>query len=302
MIKAMKKLFFLAGAFFFFLVPLAAQENPAEKPPEEAAPAETPPAAENQAQEIEPEEPHYYNIIAHVMDDDLIFQIDPQADVGVGDLYTLVRGGKEIGLLIINEVQETFAVARVLSSDEKPALWDEAREASRAGIEATFYGGSFLKTNYSSSYMPLAGLKLVLSRGFFYTRPVLEIEFPFARVHPEIAPSGVVPFNILAGAEITNLYFGRFQLASVMLLGMGWAYMGKEAQEVFLTDKSFHKTHISGKAFLSLSFLASRHVKLTAEAGILALIDFWPDLSDIEPGGYFGRMVAPFATFGLTIR
>jgi hypothetical protein len=213
-----------------------------------------------------------------------------------------VRDGEEIGLLLVNEAQEKFAVARVISFATQPRLGDEAREAARAGVEATFYGGSFLKGNYSKSYLPMGGLRLVFSRGFFYTRPVLEIESFAARAHPELSLSDVIPLNILAGAEITNLFFGRFQLAPVMLLGMSWVYMSGEAQELFGSGSAFHKAHISGKAFLSLSCLVSRHVKITAAAGILALVDVWSDLSDVEAGGYFGRNVAPFVTLGLTLR
>jgi hypothetical protein len=222
--------------------------------------------------------------------------------VAVGDLYVLVRDGKEIGLLLVNEAQERFAVARAISFGVYPLLGDEARLAARAGVEAAVYGGSFLKTLFSQTYIPMAGLKLVLSRGFFYTRPVLEIEYLSARAHPELPLSSVIPFNILAGAEITNLYFGKFQLAPVMLLGMGWAYMDRDAQELFGTGGPVHKTHISGKAFLSLSCLISRHLKITVDAGILALFDVWSDLSDVEPDGYFGRKAAPFVTLGLTFR
>jgi hypothetical protein len=316
-----KRFLFLAGMIFFVCISLSAEEALAEEaiPPsemetpieevseetEDMAEAETP-VEETETDEEEdgdtPIDPALYNIIAHIMDDDVIFAIDPEAGVAVGDVYTLVRDGEKVGLLLVNEVQKRFAIARVISFATDPLLGDEAREASRAGVEATFYGGSFLKTNYSQTYIPLAGLKLVVSRGFFYTRPVLEIEFPSARAHPDLALSDVIPFNIMIGAEITNLYFGRFQLASVMLLGMGGAYMGKDAQELFGVKDAFHKTHVSGKAFLSLSCLIFPHLKITADAGILALVDVWPALSDVEPSGYFGRNVAPFVTFGLTLR
>ncbi|MDR1932682.1 MAG: hypothetical protein LBQ57_07680 [Spirochaetales bacterium] len=297
-------------------MPLPAEEIPVEDTPapevlQEEAPAQevSPEEAPAQAEELPAEEkkekpidPALYNIVSHIMDDEVLFAIDPGAGVSAGDLYTLVRGTEEIGLLLVNEVREKFAVARLISFGVNPLLGDELRAAARAGVEATAYGGSFLKSNFSQSYIPLAGLKLVLSRGFFYSRPVLEIEFPFARAHTDLRLSGVVPFNILAGAELTNLYFGRFQLASVMLLGMGWAYMNGDAQELFDADGAFQKTHFSGKAFLSLSCLVSRHLKITADAGILALIDLWSELSEVEPGGYFGRKVAPFVTLGLTLR
>jgi len=243
-----------------------------------------------------------FYIIAHVMEDDVIFSIDPEASVSAGDLYSLLfPDGEEAGLLIVSEVDETYAVARILSADKDPRPGDKVREAARAGIEATLYGGGILRRNFDNSYIPMAGLKLALAKGVFYTRPVLELGFPFARVHPDLSSSSATPFTVLVGAEITNIYMGRFQLASAMLLGMGLAYMKKDAQEAFDTTKTFQKTHTAGKIALSLSFLFTRHLKLAAEVGMFVLLDIGTALSDVSPE-YFGRAGVPYATLGLTLR
>ena len=270
-----KKLLCIAGAAFFFLAALDAQDSAGKDT---------------------------YYVIAHVMESDVIFSIDPQAPLSSGDLYVLLSpDGEEAGLLLVSEAQDTYAVARVLSSDFTPRTGDRVRGATRPIIEATLYGGSLFKTNFDKSYIPMAGLKLALARGVFYTRPVLQLEFPHARVHPDLGARDALPFTVLAGAEITNIYLGRFQIAPALLLGMGWAYMKKDAREAFGTGSSFQKTHIAGRASIATSLLLGRHLKLTAEAGMLVLLDIGTSLSDVSHE-YFGRISAPFAGFGLTFR
>ncbi|MCL1817400.1 MAG: hypothetical protein FWG35_00625 [Spirochaetaceae bacterium] len=294
-----KKIFCLAAAAFFFLAQLAAEETAAETIPEDAA-AE---AAQPPAEDSPPEENAHdlYYIIAHIMEDDVIFSTDPRDSVSAGDLYVLLSGEEDAGLLLVSEAEETYAVARVLSADKELHPGDRVRLAACAGLEAAVFGGKLFTPNFDNSSIYLAGLKLTLARGVFYTRPVLEIGFPFARVHPDLAASAVVPFTVMGGAEITNIYLGRFQIAPVMLLGMGWAYMKKNAREVFGTSETFRKTHIAGKGSLSFSFLLSRHIKLTAEAGMLVLLDIGTALSNVSPE-YFGRISAPFVNFGLALR
>jgi hypothetical protein len=236
------------------------------------------------------------------MPGEVIFVMDPEAGAAVGDLYELLRDGQGIGLLAVNETQEKIAVARIVFSDQTPQPGDKVREAAQAGIEATFYGGGFLKDNFSKSFMPLGGVRLALARWFYYTRPVLEIGTMVARAHPDLRVADTVPFNAFAGAEITNLYMGRFQLGFVALAGLGWSYLDEEAAEVFDVGSGLRFRHISGKMFVSLGCLLARHVKVTADAGILALIDQWQTFSQVSESGYFGRKVAPFVTFGLTLR
>jgi hypothetical protein len=259
-------------------------------------------AEEDGKEAEEPIDPSLYNTIVHVMPGEVIFLMSPETSAAVGDLYELVREDENIGLLMVNEVQEKIAVARVVTSDEDPLPGDKVRESGRAGIEATFYGGAFLKDNFSSSYMPIGGLRLVLARWFYYTRPALEIGTLAARAHPELQLTDTVPFNILAGAEITNLYMGRFQLGFIVLAGLGWSYLNEDAAELFSVNSGVRLRHAAGKVFVSLGCLLDVHIKLTADAGILALIDRRQTFSDVNPAGYFGRKVAPFVTLGLTIR
>jgi hypothetical protein len=236
------------------------------------------------------------------MSNEVIFMTDPEAPAAVGDLYRLVREGEDIGLLMVNEVREKIAVARIVFSDENPLPGDSVREAGQAGLEATFYGGSFLKDNFSESFMPVGGLRLVLARWFYYTRPALEIGSFFARAHPDLRVADTLPFNILAGAEITNLYMGRFQLGFVALAGLGWSYLNEDAAGIFDVDSGIRLRHVNGKMFVSLGFLLSPHIKITADAGILAMLDWWQTFSQVSESGYFGRKVAPFLTLGLTLR
>ncbi|MDR1626365.1 MAG: hypothetical protein LBT33_07470 [Spirochaetia bacterium] len=311
-----KRIFGLVGLLFLFLPAAPApwaqedarppadaadpapggEEAPAAGDGEDASGAEAPPEAEA------PVDPLLYNTIVHAMSGDVIFMVDPQARAAVGDMYEIIRDGRDIGLLVVSDTQESIAVARIVFSDEVPQPGDGVREAGRAGIEATFYGGSFLKDNFSKTYMPLGGIRLVLARWFYYTRPALEIGTLLARAHPDLGVADTFPFNALAGAEITNLYMGRFQLGFVALAGLGWSYLNEEAAGVFDVGSGTRLRHVNGKMFVSLSCLLASHVRITADAGILAMIDRWQTFSEINDAGYFGRKVAPFLTFGLTLR
>jgi hypothetical protein len=277
------------------------EENAAEESIAEESVAEEN-IEENIIEEEESIDPALYNTIVHIMDDEILFVTDAEANAAIGDFYELLRDEKENGLAIVKEVRQSYAVARVIFSDEDPVPGDGVRGVSRALLEGTFYGGSFLKDNFSNSYMPTAGVRLVLARWFYYTRPALEIGTVFARAHPDLKFSNTIPVNIMAGAEITNMYFWRFQLALVMLAGLGWTHFDSESAQTFHVGSGFHLSHVTGKAFVSLSCLLFRHVKITADAGILALVDNWTTFTDVNETGYFGRKVAPFVNFGLTLR
>jgi hypothetical protein len=130
----------------------------------------------------------------------------------------------------------------------------------------------------------------------------VELEFPLAVVHKDLALFDVIPVNFFVGAEITNLYFGRFQLAPTMLIGLSWAYFGEDARTVFGIKDTFLLTHISGKAFFSLSCLVSRRLKITADAGMIVLIDSADKLTDPGLDSYFKRKAGPFVSLGLTFK
>ena len=81
-----------------------------------------------------------------------------------------------------------------------------------------------------------------------------------------------IPIQTYVGAEITNWYLGRLQIAPTLVVGAGGLFpLEEEHDEGFLVI-----THFGGKAFLSLSYLVSRDVKLTVEPGF----SLWFGLAD----------------------
>jgi hypothetical protein len=87
-----------------------------------------------------------------------------------------------------------------------------------------------------------------------------------------------------------------------MLIGVSWAYFGEDARSLFGINDTFLLTHISGKAFLSFSYLVSRRLKITADAGMLILIDSADKLENPGVDSYFKRKAGPFVSLGLTFK
>jgi hypothetical protein len=143
----------------------------------------------------------------------------------------------------------------------------------------------------------------VASRGFFTTRPVIGAEIPLSIATAVLAVFDIIPMNAYIGAELTNLYLGRLQIAPTLVLGVGGAYLGENAKAIFNTDQDFFMTHVGGKAFMSVSVLVSRNTKITVDAGYAAWLGLAEALIDsIDESSYFATKVGPFVNVGVTFK
>jgi hypothetical protein len=248
--------------------------------------------------------------IVQIMGRDIIFELGRNMGIMVGDEYAIMgyrniagfQAADERGLLIVKEVQEKFTVAQLIYSAAKPQVGDQLQEIPRIGIEGMIYGGAFLVDNYDISFIPMVGLKAVLARGFFLTRPVLGIEIPLSIATAALAVFDIVPMNVFIGAELTNLYLGRLQIAPTVVVGVGGAYLGENARAFFGTDQEYFMTHVGGKAFISTSILVSRNAKFTVDAGYAAWLGLADVLIDFDDNSYFDTKVGPFVNVGVTFK
>jgi hypothetical protein len=248
--------------------------------------------------------------IVQVMGRDVIFELGKNMGILIGDEYSIlgyrtVAGFQAIderGLFIVNEVQDQFSVAQVIYTDGRPQVGDQLREIPRIGIETMLYGGAMFTDNYDISFIPLVGIKAVASRGFFSTRPVIGAEIPLSIATAALALFDIIPMNVYVGAELTNLYLGRIQMAPTLVVGVGGAYLGETARSFFRTDQEYFMTHVGGKAFLSLSALVSRDTKITVDAGYAVWLGLAEALIDIDDKSYFATKFGPFISVGVTLK
>ncbi len=226
---------------------------------------------------------------------DAIIEFGRNMGVKPGDEFSVVTptiiAGHQVdepsGVLVVKDVRETFSIAHPLYTDRPIYVGDQLKEIPRFGMELNFYTDLILaQSNYSGAppigYYPLFGIRATLSRGVYRARPTFEIEFPLHQ-----ALSGGVPANLYLGVETFNLYLGRFQLAPVVLAGLGGNYY----------QNDFYLSHVGGKAQVNLSLLVSRDLKLSIEAGYIAMVG----LRD-NPQSWDASYWGPFGGLGFTAK
>jgi hypothetical protein len=148
----------------------------------------------------------------------------------------------------------------------------------------------------------MVGLKAVLSRGYFLTRPVVGVEIPLSIATAALSVFDIIPMNVYVGAELTNLYLGRLQIAPTVVVGIGGAYLGETVRAFFGTDQEYFMTHVGGKAFVSASLLVSRNAKFTVDAGYAAWLGLADVLIDMADDSYFDSKAGPFVNVGVTFK
>ncbi|HUX13240.1 MAG TPA: hypothetical protein VMW87_09430 [Spirochaetia bacterium] len=226
---------------------------------------------------------------------DAIIEFGRNMGVKPGDEFAVVTptiiAGHQVdetsGMLVVKDVRESFSIAHPLYTDRPMYVGDQLKEIPRFGVELDFYSDLiFAQSNYvgapSVGYYPLFGIRATVSRGVYRARPTFEMELPLHQ-----ALSGGVPANLYVGLETFNLYMGRFQIAPVVLAGLGGNYF----------ENDFYLSHVGGKAQLNLSLLVTRDLKLSIEAGYIAMVG----LRD-NPRPWDASYWGPFGGVGFTAK
>lgn len=236
---------------------------------------------------------------------DVMLELGRNLGITLGDEYVLqskstVAGFErvqETGLIIIKEVQEKYSVGQLIYGD--PIIGDPLAELPRFGLDIEGYvqGGTRKLLSplagylNNDSFLAVAGVKGVLSRGAFDLRPSVALEIPFEG----FGVLGIlfVPFNAWAGLDYM-IYMGRLNLQFSGALGYSGLY---DALDLFDLEDQFLTTHIGGKVEATAGLLLGRDWKIQGTAGFRAMVSFNELLAIWEPffgsyaSGYFGASI-----------
>jgi hypothetical protein len=228
--------------------------------------------------------------VLEVNGDEVVFELGKDTGIMVGDEYEVLvsrvmASGRQVtesrGLLVVKRVEEEVSYATVLFTEEKLSMGDQLREIPRAGGESAFYA-RVLVTGAPEGTVPLIlGIRQAVTRGFYDLRPFVELECPF------IAFTNLhrIPFNIALGGEYI-LYMGKLQLIPRISGGLGFIVDWTPEE-----DPRFFVSRFGGGGGMAVSYLLTRDIRLSAEAGYL----YWLSGNEAEFGPTYSGVFASAA-------
>ncbi|TVQ38747.1 MAG: hypothetical protein EA384_08430 [Spirochaetaceae bacterium] len=197
----------------------------------------------------------------------------------------------ETGVIVVREVREEYSVGHLLYAREGPYVGDQLREVPRLGADIMIYGNTFVDLAEQRTVFA-AGLKAVLSRGYFNFRPLIGMEIPFTGTVLGL----LFPMNIYLGGEF-NQYLGRVKLTPSFGFGLG----GGVPFNPGLFGDDFFASHFGGSARLTLNVLLNRDTLLFLEGGYARWVGFYDGLVPSELtrffDGYGGILIGAGVTF-----
>jgi len=235
-------------------------------------------------------------------------QLGQNMGIKKGDEYSVVQGGmvegfkdeRETGLIVIKEVGPEVSTGQVLYADGKLGKDAQVREIARMGFDAEpflhlvsgkklAFGGE----DPGDGANIIGGIRIPLSRGFYDLRPFASVQVPFNGVK-EVFTVFLFPVDVLVGAEYrANL--GRLSATPYVAAGASYLYL-TEAISGYSRDTSGSVfPHVGGQAYLNLSYLASRDMRLFVDLGA----EYWLSLADWLYSNYGGLSVGAGISFKL---
>ncbi len=215
--------------------------------------------------------------IVELMDPDVAIRLGREKGVAVGDEYAVISSdqedgdgqaeSRESGLIIIHNIEDKISVGRVIYADGPLLAGMPVKEIPRAGLEIIPYMHTEIDFTHSA-YTGAAGLKFVVTKGFFVIQPVVCFEvvlYPFERLQ------NVLPVRAYGGLDI-NLYLGRFQLSGMVAVGAEVI----TALSPSSTVDGFKFSYLGLAGIANLGYLITRDVKIILDLGYQA----WFPLSD----------------------
>jgi hypothetical protein len=188
------------------------------------------------------------------------------------------KRSKETALVIVNDVDEEVSEATILYG--KPVEGAQLKEIPRVGVEGQLYGHSIIDTTLMDLSALTVGLRGTLALGVYKWRPFAGVEIPFSlsgddqsQVVTTVMWLLGIPFTAYVGMEYT-MYLGRLQISPAAALGLSGLYFYEPPSE----DRPLAPTHIGGKAYLSLSYLVTRDMKIAVDAGYAFWGSILPDI------------------------
>jgi len=216
--------------------------------------------------------------ILAVSGSEIKMQLGQNMGIQKGDEYSVIVGGmvegfkdeSEKGLVIIKEVGAEVSTGLVLYSSAKLTKDIQLREIARLGVDAEPFVHlvSGTKLDYSggsSGSNIIIGARVPLTRGFFDMRPFASLQIPVNGIGTW-GTFFMVPINAIVGAEY-NIYLGRLTLAPYAGAGVSYIYAGEATSGTTTDTSDSFFSHYGAQAYVRVSFLVTRDIKIFAEAG-----------------------------------
>jgi hypothetical protein len=232
-------------------------------------------------------------------------------DMGIrkGDEYSIIVGGmvegfkdeREAGLIAIKDVGAQVSTGQVVYSSVKLAKDAQLREIPRQGFDAEPFvrylmGESldnYLDETGDTGSNLLVGLRIPLSRGFYGLRPYAEVE-TCLNGWRNVLTAFMIPINAVVGAEY-RMDLGRLGVTPYGGIGGSYIYLTEALSGTSRDTSDTYLAHLGAQAYLNLSFLVTRDIRVFAEVGG----EYWLSMSDWLYSSYGGVGGAAGVSFKL---
>jgi len=207
---------------------------------------------------------------------EILIELGANMGVTLGDEFNLTSSvilptghvvDKKVGLLVVKEVHQEVSTAQVFYASKKPAVGDQLKEIPRMGFETATYINYIKQSDVMANPILAIGIRQIVSRGFYKTRPYVGIEVPLG-----VDVKGVLlnylffPVNISVGTEL-NWFLGRLHITPSIDVALGMLVPIFEEFDDYVIYSS-----IGGHARLSVSYMFTDDIKIFGEAGYAAML------------------------------
>ena len=185
---------------------------------------------------------------------------------------------KEVGLLVVKEVNQEVSTAQVFYAQKKPAVGDQLKEIPRMGFESVMYVNYISQIDINADPIIAIGVRQIVARGFYKTRPYVGVEVPLGVESYFI----FFPVNVYVGGEM-NWYMGRLHITPAIDVALGMLVPVFKEFEDYIVYSS-----LGGHARLGISYMLSDNIKLSGEIGYAAMLhisEWFDSYSGILFGG-----------------
>ncbi|MCF6336087.1 MAG: hypothetical protein L3J12_10125, partial [Spirochaetales bacterium] len=228
---------------------------------------------------------------------EVLIELGANMGIKLGDEFNLTNSvvlpsghviDKKTGLLVVKEVHEEVSTAQIFYAKGTPSIGDQLKEIPRMGFESAFYLNYIRQSDPALDPIIAIGVRQIVSRGFYKTRPYAGIEVPLG-----VDVKGVIlnylyfPVNAFVGAEL-NWYLGRLHITPSIDAALGMLVpIAKEWQDDYIIYSS-----IGGHARLTVNYMISDDIKVFGEAGYSAMLSINDGFFNSYNGVLFGGGVA----------
>ncbi len=231
--------------------------------------------------------------ILDVTGKEVLIELGANMGIKLGDEFNLTNTvilpsghavDKKTGLLVVKEVHEEVSTAQIFYAKTTPSIGDQLKEIPRMGFESAFYLNYISQSDPSLDPIIAIGVRQIVSRGFYKTRPYAGIEIPLG-----VDVKGIIlnflyfPVNAFVGAEL-NWYLGRLHITPSIDAALGMLVpIAEEWQDDYIIYSS-----IGGHARLTVNYMITDSIKVFGEAGYSAMLSINDGFFNSYAGVLFG--------------